>query len=356
MLLVPHSSPPPLAPRYAAWPDGTCVAISSNQFSTPFGGWMFTSPNLLLEIVQVAKEEGGAVFVIFKRVGGVFTSPRLDPNEVLFVDSLLEGQLHGQGGVFSPNNGPASTCLDVLDSVVAAGDAWGRIALWDITQSSPPVAVFGAHGKLGCSAVRLFSGRRMVTVGGERNELKLWDLVSLRCLRGVDTGLAITTQPCLFHEDGGGVMVAAAGTSCGRVVFWGDTTPQLLSSEVACLVEYKGLVCACAADGEFALWGAGKLVNRGKLPRPFCGLLGNGLVLAANEGGEVSVQDLVRWRPALLKPSVPSAVTLRSGPKRAKQADASLPPFAQDKRRSSKRSFYLTHNKNRFYVQGDNEQ
>lgn len=352
MLLVPSSSPPALAPRYAAWPDGTGVAISSNHFSTPFGGWMFTSPNLLLEIAHVLREEeGGAVFAIFKRLGGVFTSPRLHPSEVLFVDSLMEGQLHGQGGVFSPNSGPASTCLDVLGSLVAAGDAWGRVAMWDTTaQPSPPAAVFGAHGKLGCSALKLFSGRRMVTVGGERNEIKLWDLASLRCVRAVDTGLAITTQPCLFHE-GGGTMVAAAGTSCGRLVFWGDATPQLLSSEIACVVEYKGLVCACAGDGEFALWGAGKLVNKGRLPQPFCGLAGTGLVWAANTGDAVSVQDLVRWRP---KP-VTTVAAPRSEPKRAKQADASLPPFAQDKRRSASRSFYLAHDKHRFFVHADEQ-
>lgn len=336
MLLVPSTKP--LAaniktlqqPRYVTWSDGTCVAIAGSSFWVPHCCWTFVdarNPALLNIKALVLSPHTNTVFAIFQNRSGVFACPQ-QQQEIAFCETLGAGKLHQITGAFSANAQTAvSTCLDCFGSMLVAGDAWGRLGVWDLglagsssVNEMPPISVIGAHGKLGCLLVR-FAGndKRVVSVGGMRNEIKVWDLHEMICMFALDSSVveisSITTST--LHN----VLVVAAGLEDGRLLLWNCKANEHnmvfafagnVPCKVECVVEYRGLLCCCDSEGRFGAIAAhdGKIVRQGQLPAPFVGIVGNALIM--DFCSDVSVQELVRWgKPETTKPAAAASMVTR---------------------------------------------
>ena len=194
-------------------------------------------------------------------------------------------------------SGPRTTCMDMPNSKVCAGDAWGAVAVWSLDGkiSDPPLWTFGAHDGIGCSSVALVDDYNLViTIGGIHEQVKIWSLEDdgevrlVGCHTLKELYKSFSSNPVvvltLNHEDQQQIVTVLVGVNNGHLLIWkvslssgGDQAQNLeegdaqyvktsasISGAISKLTMFENkLIIVSFDNGKMVLLDAEALANRG---------------------------------------------------------------------------------------------
>ena len=187
LLLIPQEKPLDFE-KVEAVENGLLLFVGKGKFWTNFSEFSYAivqytdtrDPSVIYyEILDVKLVlTVNSLFMILKNKPGVFACPY---DEKTFCYSLFPGKILSSGITVADalNGKSVATCISAHHNLIAYGDSWGHVCIWDLTKpiDCPPLWTFGAHGKFGCSSLRFLpTGNDLITVGGKSDEIKIWKM------------------------------------------------------------------------------------------------------------------------------------------------------------------------------------